>query len=151
MIRDKIVFGGFIGILSKIVMDIFQIPIWSLRIIKHPLGHYAASLLMDVYSIHHTLLGSVISLLADYIYAIFWGIIFVYLIYLVGKRNLIFKGLIFGGFLWLFSFGGLRSLPIVQLREVVSGNVIYYFFFHLIFGFALGFFVKIFTERHLVE
>lgn len=132
-------------------MDVFQTPIWRLMIIKHPLGHYAASILLDVNTIHHTLIGSVVSLLTDYIYGIFWGIIFVYWVYFVGKDHLILKGLIFGGFLWFFSFGGLRSLQIVQLREVISEQVLYYLFFHIVFGFTLGFSIKILSERHLIE
>jgi hypothetical protein len=151
LIRDKVVIGALTGLLGKVAMDIFQIPIWYLKLIKHPLSHYAASLLIDVYTIHHTLVGAVVSLLADYIYGIFWGIVFVYWIYLVGKHQVILKGLMFGTFLWLFSFGGLRSLPIVKLREVVSDQALYFFFFHIIFGLALGFSVKIFSERHLIE
>jgi hypothetical protein len=151
LIHDKIVLGGLVGVLSKVAMDIFQIPIWTMKVIKHPLAHYAASLFVDLKTIHHTLLGSIISLLADYIYGIFWAVLFVYLVYLVGKRHLILKGLIFGGFLWLFSFGGLRSLPIVQLREVISDHALYYLFFHLVYGFTLGLSVKIFSERHLIE
>jgi hypothetical protein len=29
--------------------------------------------------------------------------------------------------MWLFSFGGLRSLPMVKLREVIDGQVLHYF------------------------
>jgi hypothetical protein len=151
LIHDKIIFGGLIGVLGKISMDIFQFPLWRLKIIKHPLAHYAASMFIDLYTMHHTLIGSVVSLLTDYIYGIFWAILFVYLISFVGKSHLILKGLIFGAFLWFFSFGGLRSLAIVQLREVISGHVLYYLFFHLVFGFALGLSVKIFSERHWIE
>lgn len=150
MIRDKVVFGGLVGVLSKIAMDVFQIPIWILKMIAHPLAHYAASLFMDVHALHHTLVGSVVSLLADYIYGIFWGVLFVYLIFKSGECNLIFKGLMFGAFIWLFSFGGLRSLPIVQLREVIPNQALYYLFIHIVFGFALGFFMKIFGERYWI-
>lgn len=151
MIHDKIVIGGFVGALSKIAMDIFQTPIWRLKIIKHPLAHYAASLLIDVDTIHHTLLGSIVSLLSDYVYGIFWGVIFVYWIYSAGKDHLILKGLMFGAFIWYFSFGGLRSLPIVQLREVIPDNALYYFFFHLVFGLTLGFSMKMLSERKFIE
>ncbi len=151
MIHDKVVFGAFIGVLSKIAMDIFQIPLWLMKIVKHPLAHYAGSLFININTIHHTLLGLVINFLADYIYGAFLGIVFAYLIHMVGRRYLIFKGLLFGAFLWLFSFGGLRSLPIVKLREVIDVNMPYYLLIHIIFGLALGFFTKIFGERYSIE
>lgn len=152
MIRDKVVFGGLIGVLSKIAMDIFQIPLWKLKMIKHPLAHYAGSLFMGIDTIHHTLLGIIISFLVDYIYAIFLGISFVYLVrYIIGKQNLILKGLLFGAFIWLFSFGGLRSLPIVKLHQVIFANMPYYFLIHMVFGLALGFFTKILGERYSIE
>lgn len=150
MIHDKVVFGGLIGVLANVGMDIFQFPFWKLKIIKHPLSHYAASMFLDLQALHPTMLGSVISLLADYFYSAFLGVLFVYIIYLTGKHFLIIKGIIFGSFLWLFSFGGLRSLPIVKLQEVISVDVIYHLIFHLIFGFALGLLVKKYGE-HIFE
>jgi hypothetical protein len=151
MIRDKVMTGGLVGLLGKIAMDIFQVLMWRLKLIKHPLAHYGASLIVNVQTVHHTLLGSVVSLLVDYIYGIFLGIVFVYFIYFTGKRHFIFKGLIFGAFVWLFSFGGLRSLPMVKLREVVSSEALYYLLFHLIFGLGLGFAMKRFSEHQWIE
>ncbi|HEX3048855.1 MAG TPA: hypothetical protein VHY08_29165 [Bacillota bacterium] len=151
MIRDKLVFGGLVGFLSKFALDIFEIPMWMMKVIKHPLDHYGASLFLDQKTIHHTVLGLVISVLTDYVYGVFLGSLFVYLVKFTGKRNLVYKGLIFGAFLWLFSFGGLRSLPMVKLREVIPENVPYYLFLHLVFGLALGLSVKVLFKRHWVE
>ncbi|TCL58632.1 hypothetical protein EDC14_104125 [Hydrogenispora ethanolica] len=151
MIRDKIVLGGLVGVFGKLAMDIFQLPMWKMKLVKHPLAHYAGSLLLDVGTIHHTLFGSAVSFMADYIYGIFLGIIFVYFVYCTGKRHLIFKGLIFGAFLWLFSFGVIRSLPIVKLREAVPGSALYQLFFHLVFGLGLGISVKLLSQRRWIE
>ena len=137
--------------MANLAMGLFQFPLWKLGIIKHPLAHYAASMFMNPLTIHHTITGSVVGSVANYIYGAFWGIIFVYSVYFTGKRYLIIKGFIFGAFLWLISFGGLRSLPIVKLREVMPENVLYYLFFHLVFGLALGLLVKEFGERVLEE
>lgn len=150
MIHDKVVFGGLIGVLANLAMNIIQFPVWKLKMIMHPLSHYASSMFMDPETLHHTLLGSVVSFLADYVYGAFWGILFVYLIYLTGKHACIIKGLIFGAFLWFFSFGALRSLAVVKLREVFPGDVLYYLLFHLIFGLALGLLTKKFGE-HVFE
>lgn len=151
MIHDKVVIGGLVGLLGKVSMDIFQFPMWRMKIVKHPLAHYGASLIVDVQTIHHTLFGTVVSLLVDYIYGIFLGIVFVYFIHFTGKRHFILKGLIFGAFLWLFSYGGLRSLPMVKLREVISGQALYFLLFHLVFGLGLGASMKILSRRHWIE
>ncbi len=148
LIRDKVIFGGIAGILAHAAMDIFQVPLWKLRLLKHPLSHYAASLFMTPEMVHHTLGGTAIGILTDYIYGALWGIVFVYFIEATGKRYFMLKGLIFGAFLWLFSFGTLRALPIVTLREVVPGQTIYYLGLHLLLGLVLGVLVKI-HERQL--
>jgi len=147
LIQDKVVFGGFIGVLANVGMDILQFPIWKLKIVKHPLSHYASSIFLDPQTLHHSMIGSVVSFLADYIYSAFLGVLFVYLIYFTGKQFSITKGLIFGSFLWLFSFGALRSLSIVKLQEVVPLDNIYYLIFHLIFGITLGVIVKKYGEQ----
>lgn len=151
MLRDRVILGGFIGVLGKIAMDIVQIPLWLMKVVEHPLAHYAGSLFLDLDATHHSAIVDVVSFLADYVYGIFLGIVFVYYIYLMGKRHLILKGLLFGAFVWLFSFGGLRSLSIVRLRQVLPANVPYYFFIHMVFGLALGFFTRICTERYRTE
>lgn len=149
MLQDKIIFGGLIGILSNVSMDIVELPIWKLKIIDHPMHHYIASIFLDVQTLHQTFLGLVISFLADYIYSAFLGIIFIYFIYLTGKHFSIIKGLIFGLFLWFFSFGGLRSLEIVKLQELAPVDAMYQVLFHLVFGITLGILVKRYGEPAL--
>ena len=58
----------------------------------------------------------------------------------IRANNFILKGLVFGAFMWLFSFGWIRALPIIKLREVISGQVLFFLLFHLIYGLALGIF-----------
>ena len=76
----------------------------------------------------------------DYIYGAIWGCIYVYFLEYTGKQFFILKGLVFGAFMWLFSFGWIRALPIIKLREVISGQVLFFLLFHLIYGLALGIF-----------
>ncbi len=147
MFRDKVIVGGIIGVVADIAMDLFQYPMWKLDIVKHPLSHYAASLFLDPQALHHTMIGSIVSFLADYIYAALLGILFVYMAGCAGKRHWLAKGLIFGAVLWLVSFGGLRALPIVKLRQVIPEQVVYYLFFHLVFGAALGWLWQAYRER----
>lgn len=147
MIQDKLLLGATSGILANIVMDIPQYPLWKLKILRHPLSHYAGSLLLDLHALHHTWYGSVTSFLADYTYSAFLGIIFIYWIGAfqqeeANKGYFLIKGLLYGAFVWLASFGGLRSLPLVKLREVAPGDTLLFFFLHLLFGLVLGWMVQ---------
>lgn len=153
MVNDKVLFGAFSGIISDIVMDIIQYPLWKMMIIKHPLAHYAGSIFIgNMNTLHHTWIGSTVSFLADYAYSALLGVVFVYLVHFFWKNAFILvKGTLFGVFLWFVSYGGLRALPIVRLREVQPGDIIIFLVIHLIFGFSLGYMVKkygnIFLER----
>lgn len=148
MLRDRLLFGALAGVVANFIMDLFQFPLWKLKIIKHPLGHYAASLFMEAEAVHHNLLGSLVSFLAGYVYSGFLGVIFLYSLQYTGRRFFIAKGLIYGAFLWLVSYGGLRSLSVVQLREVPtdSWDILLLFLLHLLFGLALGWFTKKFGK-----
>lgn len=143
MFQDQFLLGVASGALANIVMDIPQYPLWKTHIIRHPLSHYAGSLFMDLQSLHHTWYGSVVSFLADYTYSALLGIIFIYLISAAQREDVnrgyyLTKGIFYGAFLWLISFGGLRSLAIVKLREVAPGDALIFFFLHLLFGLVLG-------------
>lgn len=148
MIQDKSLLGTISGILANIIMDIPQYPLWKLKIIRHPLSHYAGSLFVDLYTLHHTWYGSVASFLADYTYSALLGIIFVYWLSVSPqkksqqdksqRRHFLLKGLLYGAFLWFGSFGVLRSLHVVKLREVVPSDALLFFFLHLLFGLVLG-------------
>lgn len=147
MFKDKSLFGVLLGILANMIMDIPQYPLWKLKVLMHPLSHYAASLFLDVNMLHHSWRGSVVSLFADYSYSAFLGIIFVYFLEFTGKHYFLLKGLIFGAFVWLFSFGGLRSLAIVKLRQVAPDDWWIIILIHLLFGLALGILARFFEKR----
>lgn len=138
MLRDKIIFGSLIGLLANIAMNILQYPLWGLSLVKHPLSHYAGSLFLDPKTLHHTVLGWVVSIIADLVYSALWGCIFTYYLEFTGKWYFVFKGLVFATFMWLFSFGWIRALPIVTLRETMPSQALFYLLFHLVFGLALG-------------
>lgn len=148
MLKDKVLSGSLIGVLANAVMDIPQYPLWKYKILVHPLSHYAGSLFLDLDTLHHSWIGSVVSFLADYSYSAFLGILFVYFIEFTGKRYFLSKGLLFGIFIWFFSFGGLRSLTVVKLHQVPPGDWITIFLLHLLFGLALGMASRI-LERHI--
>lgn len=139
MFQDKVISGSISGILAKIFADIIEFPLWKLGVIKHPLSHYAQSIFIK--PVHQIFYGSWIGFLADYIYSVFLGIIFFYFLQLSGKRYHLIKGILYGAFLWLMSYGWIRSLPVVKFRTVISQDVIPQFFLHLVYGLALGWMV----------
>jgi len=152
-LQDKTIFGMVAGVIAKFIMDIPLILLWKLKIVQHHLSHYAGSIIIDLHTLHHTWYGSVIGFLADYTYGALLGIIFIYLV--TGARRVskdqgfyLIKGLVYGAFLWLFSFGGLRSFEMVKLREITSEGALIYFPLHLLFGLALGWVVQRY-ERQL--
>lgn len=149
--HDYTICGGIMGFLANGAMDLFQYPLWKLMVIKHPLSHYVGSMFLDTYTLHHSWIGSVVSFTSDYIYSAFLGILFLYLVLYFGSRYIILKGVLYGSFVWLFSFGGLRAFSIVKLQEVIPNDVLYYLFIHLIFGLALGLLYKIFYEHSHLE
>jgi hypothetical protein len=138
MWRDKVIFGSLSGVLANIAMDILQFPLWKMKLLAHPLSHYAGSVFLASDMLHHSWYGSLYSFLSDYLYGAILGILFMYAALKGEQHYLITKGLLYGAFIWLVSFGGLRALPIVTLREIIPGDVIFYFLFHLIYGLALG-------------
>lgn len=138
MIRDKVIFGGIVGFLANLAMNVFQYPMWRLGIVKHPLSHYAGSLFLDFNTLHHTFYGAVVAWTVDILYSVLWGILFVYLMDWTGRRHFMIKGILFGALIWLVSFGGIRTFPMVTLREYLPVQALYYLFFHLVFGFVLG-------------
>lgn len=147
LLKDKALLGSFVGVLANIVMDVPQYPLWKLKILEHPLSHYAGSLFLDLNTLHHSWIGSVVSFFADYSYSAFCGIVFIYFLEYTGKRYYALKGLLFGAFLWLFSFGGLRSLALVKLREVVPADFGILIGIHLLFGLAMGLIAQFIEKR----
>lgn len=143
MFQDQFLLGVVSGVVANIVMDIPEYTLWKIQLIRHPLSHYAGSLFLDQQSMHHTWHGSIVGFLADYTYSALLGIIFIYLLSAAQREDAnsgdyLRKGVFYGAFIWLFSFGGLRSLAIIKLREVALGDTLIFFFLHLLFGLVLG-------------
>ncbi len=144
MLRDRLLFGALAGLVANQIMDLFEYPLWKLKAIKYMLGHYAASIFLSAETPHHTQIGAVVSFLADNIYSTSLGVLFLFLLSVTGERFILAKGFIYGLFLWFFSYGVLRSLSVVQLREVPANSweIVLYLLLHLVYGLALGWFTQ---------
>jgi len=149
MFQDKLIFGALSGVAANVIMKIPQYILWKLKMIRHPLSHYAASLFSTSEAVHSLRLGTLIGIIACTVYCAFLGIVFVYLLHYTGKRFFIAKGLIYGAFLWVFSYGGLCSSSLVKLSQLpkLPEEIILFLLLHLVFGIALGGFAQKFDKR----
>ncbi|NLY90339.1 MAG: hypothetical protein GX081_01855 [Firmicutes bacterium] len=145
MLRDKVLLGALAGAFANFVMEISELILWKRNILPHPLFHYLASLLMPMEASHHHYLGQVMGFLGTKVYGAFLGVIFIFLLTYTGYRFFWAKGLLYGAFLWLFSYGVLASLPIVKLSAYPRMPLVTLLFLllHLLFGFALGLFIQV--------
>jgi len=143
MLRDKVILGAVAGVLADLVMEIPELILWKQAILSHPLFHYLASLLMPMEA-HHSFLGVIMGFVGTKVYGAFLGVVFIYFLTFTGRRFFLTKGLLYGAFLWLFSYGGLASLPIVKLSVYPRMPLenLFFFFLHLLFGLSLGYFIK---------
>ena len=140
MLRDKLISGALAGVVADLAMSIPEFILWKLKILGHPLFHHAARLLWPLEYVHKNFLGSFLGIIACKVYSAFLGIVFIALLVYTGDRYFRTKGLIYGAFLWLASYSGLASLPIVKLsaHPRTPVEVLLFLFLHLLFGLVLG-------------
>ncbi|HHT49829.1 MAG TPA: hypothetical protein GXZ98_11125 [Firmicutes bacterium] len=146
MLRDKVLLGALAGIFANFVMEIPELILWKMKILSHPLFHYLGSLFMPVETSHHIYLGEVMGFVGTKVYGAFLGVVFIIFLTYSGYRFVLSKGLLYGAFLWLFSYGGLASIPIVKLSTTYPRmplENLLFFLLHLLFGFTLGLFIKV--------
>lgn len=140
MLQDRMIQGAVSGILAKAVYNVLEFPLWKVGIISHPVGHYIQSIFIQPE--HHLFFGTAIGFVADYVYATFLGVIFIYFLVFAGMRYAYVKGMLYGAFLWMASYGVLRSLPVVTFRQVIPQDVLPQLILHIIYGWALGWIVS---------
>lgn len=140
MLRDNLIFGALAGVVADLVMGLPEFILWKLKILPHPLFHYAGSLFLALEKLHGNYLGELMGFIASKVYGAFLGVVFTYLLVYTGRRYFLTKGLIYGAFLWLASYCGLATLPIVKLSAHLRTplEALLFFFLHLLFGLALG-------------
>ena len=149
MLRDKLTFGALAGICSVFVMEVPEIILWKLNILPHPLFHLLGSLFMPVDTLHHMYLGELMGFVASKVYGALLGVVFIYLLVFTGHRFFVAKGLIYGAAIWLLSYGGLASIPMVRLsvHQRMPLEILLIFFLHLLYGLTLGVFVRTFGRE----
>lgn len=136
MLRDKMLRGAVCGVLGNLGKNIVEFFFWKVQWLKHPLSHYAASVFADPN--HAQFFGSGLGFVMDYIYGAFLGVILIALIPEGQERFVPIKGLLFGAFIWLFSYSGIRALPMIRLRLAGELDAFLELLVHLIFGLGLG-------------
>lgn|GEM_PF-764751 len=138
MYEDKIIRGAVCGVFGNVLKNILEFTLWKVGWLQHPLSHFATSMFM--HPNHDIFFGSWLGFLMDYIYGAFLGVAFIFLLFFFGNEEwfVLTKGLLYGAFVWLFSYSGIRVLPVITLRSVGELDAVLEFLVHLTFGLGLG-------------
>ncbi|KUO51477.1 MAG: hypothetical protein APF76_14025 [Desulfitibacter sp. BRH_c19] len=139
MIRDKILLGIFIGFLADASKLIFNYIAFKLTFTNLVFWQLIAALLLEKDDIHKPsalLIGSI----ADITVSILLGVIFIYVIYFIGKEYLWIKGIGFGMLVWVSLFGVLLAQLIQGKISQDPSGILVTIVAHFIFGLSLAFF-----------
>lgn len=140
MKQDPIIFGGMAGIAGTIAKEVLDFLSVAVGFSKHTYWHVAASIFVlpkDVTKVG----GLVIGALADMVTGAFFGVLLLYLIKFTKKDYLYLKGLGFGWFIWLVSFGLVVNLHVVRITPIDIGSSLSAFIEHSVFGLTTAWFI----------
>jgi len=146
MLQDKTIRGAVCGIFGNLLKNIVEFLFWDVHWLKHPLSHFAASIFVEPN--HDMFFGSGLGFLMDYLYGAFLGVVFIFLISRVEEQYIQIKGLLYGSFVWFFSYSGIRALPVVKLRGAGEIDAFLEFLVHLVFGLGIGLTIQILNRYY---
>ena len=141
LLKDKLIFGSFIGLVAGLLKDLLTLIFYQLKILDGLFCHFAGGMFfrfsaLDLTSPEWPLL--VIGYLGDLTLSGILGVIFVYLVKTTGPRYIILKGIFYGAAVWFAIFGGVLALGISKVQEKQPVHTLIMFFVHLLFGYVLG-------------
>lgn len=145
MIKDKMLIGALIGILADAVKLIANYILFSLGYTKVVFWQIVASIFLRKEHLYDKL-AYLIGAVADATFTSLLGVIFVYIIYLFGAKNLWLKGMGFGLVVWVSVFGILVSRIAGEKLPQDPTGVVVTIIAHVVFGLALAFFTKLFKQ-----
>lgn len=145
MFRDKILLGILIGFLSDAVKLTFNYTAFKLGFTQVVFWQLIAGLLLEKGDIQKPV-ALVIGGIADITVTMFLGVIFIYIIYFVGKDYLLIKGIGFGMIFWVSGFGILLVQLIGGKIPQDPSGVLVTIVAHFLFGVSLAFFTWLFAR-----
>jgi hypothetical protein len=119
-----------------------------LKIIKILFAQYAAGVFVSAQDAK-SLPGIVVGYCIDFGLSALLGIIFIFLLNKTKPTHLLFQGFMFGIAMFLGIYGALLSFGISSVKERPLPDVVLMIFIHLLYGLALGLFVRRFGRKAL--
>ncbi|TGE34935.1 hypothetical protein E4K67_28025 [Desulfosporosinus fructosivorans] len=149
MFKDKILIGAVIGILADSLKLITNYTFWVFGFTKVVFWQIVATRFIQKEYLYHKL-AYIVGAIADITFTSLLGIVFVYVIYLFGPKNLWTKGVGFGLVVWVIVFGTLLGQTVEDKLPQEPTGVVITLIAHIVFGFALAFFTKVLDQDKLV-
>lgn len=149
MIKDKIIIGAVIGILADVVKLLVNYSLFSLGLTKVVFWQVVATRFMQKEYLHNKL-AFLVGGVADITVTSILGIVFVYIIYFFGSKNLWTKGVGFGLMAWVGLFGTLLGQTVEEKLPQEPTGVVVTLIAHIVFGLALAFFTKLLDQERQV-
>lgn len=149
MFKDKILIGALIGILADAMKLITNYILYSLGFTKVVFWQIVATRFLQKEYLNHKL-AYLIGGIADLTVTSLLGVVFVYVIYLFGSKNLWAKGVGFGLVVWVTLFGTLLGQTVEAKLPQEPKGVVVTIIAHLAFGLGLAIFTKVLDQDKLV-
>ena len=144
--KDRWVRGSIAGIIAGIVMNVVSyISVRILNFGEDLLSDYAGEMLFG--QAPEALFEASIALFAHIIWTGFIGILFSYLLLIIGSKYILYKGWLFSLILWfiLYSVGILFEVPLLKMNSAatITSNIIT----ATVYGILLGAFIQNFNKK----
>ncbi|HBV86139.1 MAG TPA: hypothetical protein DEF42_05690 [Desulfosporosinus sp.] len=150
MFNDKIFIGVVIGILADGVKLLTNYVLYILGFTKVVFWQIVATRFIQKEYLYNKL-AYLIGAIADITVTSLLGVVFVYIIYLFGSKNLWTKGLGFGLVVWVGLFGTLLGQTVEDKLPQEPTGVVVTLIAHIIFGLALAYFTKLLDLNRVKE
>ncbi len=142
MLKDKIIIGIIIGLLSNTVKLTFNYLSFRLNFTTVVFWQLVSATVLEREDVF-TPVGILIGAVTDIIVTVFLGVLFIYIIYFTGKENLWIKGVGFGMLVWVNFFVIVRGQFIQGKIPPEPSGILVTIVAHFLFGLSLAAFTKL--------
>ncbi|MDX9871096.1 MAG: hypothetical protein RBT41_01600 [Clostridia bacterium] len=145
-VKDLIIPGIIVGLLSDAVKLAVNYILFQFKLAKVVFWQITATRFLDKEDLSKPI-AYFIGAVADLTISSALGILFVYLIYILGYKNIFIKGVGFGLMVWVLIFGTLLSQAVQDKLPQEPSGIVVTIIAHLFFGLALAFFMWLLYGR----
>jgi len=149
LLKDKILIGAVIGLLADALKLITNYILFTFGFTKVVFWQITAIRFIPKEDLYHKL-TYLVGAVADMAVSSLLGVVFVYVIYLFGSKNLWIKGMGFGLLVWVSLFGILLGPTVEEKIPQEPSGVVVTIIAHTVFGLALAFFTKVLDQDKMV-